>query len=246
MKPLKIIFMGTLLAACFLLSGTPVLADFRDLLKGVDKALQSGGGGLSEDKIVQGLKEALEIGSNNAVNLVSKVDGYYRNPTIRIPLPGPVKKVENILRGVGYGSQVDAFEESMNRAAEKAAPEAKNLFWDTIRGMNFEDARKILKGRDNEATLYFKEKTWDRLAQAFKPLVHGAMSGVGVTRQYQDLETKVKGLPFGSGFGLDLDQYVTEGALDGLFFMLQEEERKIRQNPAARVTDLLKEVFGNP
>ncbi|MBN1830901.1 MAG: DUF4197 domain-containing protein [Deltaproteobacteria bacterium] len=246
MKLLKISFVCAFFGACLLCS-TPLFAGLSDLLKGAGKALQSGGEGPSEDKIVQGLKEALEIGSNNAVDIVSKVDGYYRNPTIRIPLPGPVQKVEKVLRGIGYGSQVDAFEESMNRAAEKAAPEAKGLFLDTIRGMSFEDAGKILKGRDNEATLYFRENTWDRLAQSFKPLVHSAMSGVGVTRLYQDLEMKVRGLPFGSGLGLDLDQYVTEGALDGLFLMLQEEERKIRRNPAARVTDLLKEVFGkNP
>jgi RNA binding exosome subunit len=203
------------------------------------------GGELSESKIVQGLKEALEVGTGKAVKMVSKTDGYYQNPSIKIPLPDAVKKVEKVLRTVGYGSKVDAFELSMNRAAEQAAPEAKALFWDTIKQMSIADARKILDGRDNEATLYFREKTEDRLSQAFKPIVNTAMSEVGVTRSYQELDAKVRSIPFTESLSFDLDKYVTDGALDGLFLMLAEEERKIRQNPAARVTDLLKEVFGS-
>lgn len=235
---LFLIFVGSL---CLLI-GPPVFAGFGDFMKSVEKAL--GGGGLSEDKIVQGLKEALEIGTKNAVGNVSQTDGYYRNSMIRILLPDKVKKVEGLLRTVGYGTQLDAFELSMNRAAEKAAPEAKEMFWKTIRGMSFGDARKILEGRENEATLYFKEKTWDRLSETFKPIVHETMAAVGVTRRYQNLESKVTSLPFGDQLGLDLDKYVSDGALEGLFSMLAEEEKKIRRNPAARVTDLLKEVFG--
>jgi len=222
----------------------PAHAKFGDILKGVKKAVGLSGGGLSEDKIVQGLKEALQIGTGNAVKIVSKADGYYKNPKIKIPLPGAVKKVEKILRGVGYGSHVDAFELSMNRAAEQAAPEAKAIFWDTIKKMSFADARKILNGKEDEATTYFKEKTQDRLSETFKPIIHKAMSKVGVTRYYQNLEAKLRSLPLAGSLNLDLDQYVTGGALDGLFLMLAEEERKIRQDPAARVTDLLKEVFG--
>jgi hypothetical protein len=139
---------------------------------------------------------------------------------------------------------VDAFEMSMNRAAEKAAPEAKSIFWDAIKQMNFSDARKILEGQDNEATLYFKEKTHGRLSEVFEPIVHNAMSQVGVTRKYQELDEKVRSVPFASILQFDLDAYVKDGALEGLFFMLSEEERKIRQDPAARVTDLLKETFG--
>ncbi len=208
------------------------------------KAVGLGGGKLSEKKIIEGLKEALQIGTGKAVKIVSKADGYYKNPKIKIPLPGAVKKVEKVLRGIGYGSQVDAFELSMNQAAEQAAPEAKAIFWDTIKKMSFADARKILEGKEDEATTYFKEKTQDRLSETFKPIIHKAMSKVGATRYYQNLETKVRSLPFAGSLNLDLDQYVTGGALDGLFLMLAEEERKIRQDPAARVTDLLKEVFG--
>jgi hypothetical protein len=135
----------------------------------------------------QGLKEALEIGTGNAVKSVSQTNGYYGNQKIRIPLPGSIQKAEMLLRAAGYSSQVDAFLLSMNRAAEKAAPQAKAFFVDAIRQMTFQDARKIITGRDNEATLYFKEKTSNRLFEAFKPIIHSTMSEVGVTRRYQDL-----------------------------------------------------------
>lgn len=232
------------LISFFVAQASPASAGFGDMLKDVQK-MAGFGGELTEGEIVQGLKEALEIGTDNAVDIVSKANGYYENPEIRIPLPESVRKVEKLLRGVGFGSKVDAFELSMNRAAEQAAPEAKALFLDTIKQMSFSDARKILDGGDNAATLYFKEKTGDRLGQAFKPIVHSSMSEVGVTRIYQDLDAKVRSVPFAGDLSMDLDQYVTDRAMDGLFLMLAEEERKIRQDPAARVTDLLKEVFGS-
>lgn len=218
-----------------------------DLLKDIQETLgiSTVGGGLSQDKIGNGLKEALRIGAENAVKKVSILDGYYGNPEIRIPLPDSVLKVEKVIRTFGYGSQVDAFTESMNRAAEKAAPAARDLFWETVKGMTFEDAKKILKGRDNEATLYLKDKTWDKLLETFKPIVNQAMGSVGVTKQYQDLENKVHNIPvIGQSLGVDIDNYVSEKALNGLFLMLEKEEQKIREDPAARVTDLLKEVFG--
>ncbi len=199
---------------------------------------------LSTEKVIEGLKEALQVGTGNAVEIVSQMNGYYQNPKIRIPLPGAVKKVEGVLRTVGYGDQVDAFELSMNRAAEKAVPGAKTIFWNAIKEMNFTDARKILDGKDNEATLYFKEKTYGPLYNMFKPTVNETMGQVGVTRQYQDLEKKVSTIPFTEGLTVDLDDYVTKGALDGLFLMLAEEEKKIREDPMARVTPLLEEVFG--
>jgi RNA binding exosome subunit len=236
------VFLSVTIFAIFLNMPADAKFGFEDILKDARKAVGLGGE-LSEDKIIQGLKEALEIGTSNAVNLVSKVNGYYGNPQIKIPLPDSVKKVEKALRAVGYGSKVDAFELSMNRAAEKAAPEAKALFVDSVKQMSFEDARKILDGRDNEATLYFEDKTRGKLTEIFKPIVHSSMSQVGVTRQYQALDAKVRTIPFTESLSFDLDQYVTDGALNGLFLMLAEEERKIRQDPAARVTDLLKEVF---
>ena len=234
-----------LLIALFIIQAPPALAQFQDIFNRVKKAVGMSGGELSESKVIEGLKEALEIGTGNAAGLVSKLDGYYKNSKIKIPLPESVRKVEKILRKVGFGSKVDDFEMSMNRAAEQAAPEAKVLFTDTIKQMSFDDARKILNGKDNAATLYFKDKTWDRLYDKFKPIINSTMSEVGVTRYYQDLDKKVRSIPFVDSMSFDLDQYVTDGALDGLFYMLEQEERSIRKDPTARVTDLLKEVFGS-
>lgn len=216
-----------------------------DALKGLQKTLEGGGEGLSEDEIVRGLKEALQVGTTKAVEVVSQLNGYYSNPKIKIPLPGEVQKVEKLLKAVGYSKQIDEFELSMNRAAEHAAPEAKRLFVDSIKKMSISDAQKILKGKDDEATLYFKEKTWNQLQEIFKPIVHKSMSQVGTTQSYQALEEKVHTIPFTDKLNIDLDKYVTGKGLDGLFLMLAEEEKKIRQDPAARVTDLLKKVFGN-
>ena len=199
---------------------------------------------LSTEKIIAGLKEALHVGTENAVDFVSQLDGYYKNPEIRIPLPGTVQKAEKVLRTVGYGQQVDAFELSMNRAAEKAVPGAKRIFWDAIKKMSFTDARKILDGGDKAATLYFKDRTYEPLYNMFKPTVNKTMRQVGVTRRYQDLEKTVRTIPFTEGLNMDLDDYVTNGTLDGLFTMLAAEEKKIREDPAARITPLLKGVFG--
>jgi Protein of unknown function (DUF4197) len=222
---------------------TPAQSQWGDILKGAKKTLGVGGD-LSDSKIVDGLKEALQIGTGKAVQAVSKEGGYYNNPKIKIPLPGSVQKVEKLIRVAGYGSQVDAFELSMNQAAEKAAPEAKNIFWDSIKQMSITDARKILDGPENGATLYFQEKTSGRLSELFKPIVHKSMSEVGVTEKYQELDGKMASIPLVGSIRFDLDKYVNDKALDGLFLMLAEQEKKIRQDPAARVTDLLKEVFG--
>jgi hypothetical protein len=219
-------------------------AGLSDLLKDAQETFGSKGGP-SNDEIIQGLKEALQVGTEKAVKRVSKTDGYYQNPEIKIPLPESVQKAEKILRATGYGETVDRFELSMNRAAERAAPEAKSIFGDAITRMTFDDAKKILNGKDNEATLYFEDKTSDRLREVFKPIVKDAMGEVGVTQSFQDLNARVESMPFGKSLSFDLDQYVTDGALNGLFKMLAEEEKRIRTDPAARVTDLLKKVFAS-
>jgi hypothetical protein len=230
-----------------LLSATaplPSYSGLQDLFNGAMKALGVNQG-LTEQDIVKGLKQALEIGTNNAVALVSQYNGYFKNPKIKIPLPDNVQKAEKFIRSIGFSRQVDDFELSMNRAAERAAPEAKDIFWDAIKNMTFTDARKILDGPDDSATSYFQQKTSPQLHSAFKPIVNQSMSEVGVTRTYQSVEQKIRPLPFIGSMNLDLDEYVTGKALDGLFLMLAEEEKKIRQDPAARVTDLLKKVFGS-
>ena len=205
-----------------------------------------GRGAGEEDETSRGLKEALHIGTDNAVESVSKKDGYYKNPVIRILLPEQVRKAEKVLRLAGFGSKVDEFELSMNRAAECAAPKAKELVWDAIKQIRFGDAWKILTGRKNEATLYLRDKTFGKLQHLFKPIIHNAMSEVGVTRRYQELDNMARSLPFADKIvSFDLDQYVTDKALDGLFHMLEQEEARIREDPVARVTELLRKVFGN-
>jgi uncharacterized protein DUF4197 len=201
-------------------------------------------GGLTDAKIGSGLKEALKVGTENTVNLTGRVDGYFMNQAIKILMPPKLQTLEKGLRAVGYGPQVDEFILSMNRAAERAAPSAKQIFWDAIGEMSFDDARKILSGGDTAATEYFKTKTTDKLTATFRPVVEKATNEVGVTRQYKELVGRAEAIPFLKVDSLDVDNYVVGKSLDGLFHVLGEEERKIRTNPAARVTDLLKEVFG--
>jgi len=200
--------------------------------------------GLSNETVVSGLKEALRVGSGNAVNLNGKVDGYFKNAAIKILMPEKLKPFEKGLRLAGQSRQVDEFVLSMNRAAEKAAPFAKDIFWGAIKRMTFSDATGILKGGETAATDYFRGATTDELTNAFAPIVKESMDSVGVTRQYNALAGRYNALPFVKSQAFDLDRYVVDKALDGLFYMLAEEERRIRTDPAARVTDLLRTVFG--
>ncbi|HDZ89079.1 MAG TPA: DUF4197 domain-containing protein [Deltaproteobacteria bacterium] len=242
MKRLRQLAVATLLfSTCLHLS--PAVAGFGDFLEQMKKAVGVEGG-VSESEVVDGLRQALEIGTDKAVEKVSALNGYFENPKIRIPLPESVRKVKRLLEVAGYGPQVEAFELSMNRAAEEAAPRAKALFMESLKKMTFTDARKILDGDDDAATRYFEGNTRKRLFAGFEPVVRSTMSRVGVTRAYQDLDARVRDIPFAGSMSFDLDQYVTNQALDGLFLMLAEEEKKIRRDPAARVTDLLKQVFG--
>ena len=218
--------------------------NFESFLNSLKQATGQGSS-LSTDEMVSGLKEALEVGTSKAVSMLEKPGGYSLNPQVKIPLPETVQKIKGVLQTVGYGPQLEAFDKSMNMAAEAAAPKAKAIFWDSIKEMSISDAGKILKGNDTAATGYLKEKSSGQLTQAFRPIIHDAMSETGTTRQYQDLTRKIQALPFTKKLNLDLDDYVTDGALKGLFYMLGEEEKKIRQNPAARGTELLKKVFGN-
>jgi uncharacterized protein DUF4197 len=200
---------------------------------------------LSNGDIVAGLKEALEVGTTNTVDLTGHVDGYFANAAIKILLPSQFQSVEQGLRLIGQGQKVDELVLAMNRAAEKAAPAAKDIFWGAIKGMTFEDARQILAGGDTAATEYFRAKTSDTLTAAFRPVVDDTMKQVGVVQQYDQLVGAYKSVPFASSLpSVDIQAYVVGKALDGLFLVLGEQEKKIRTNPAAQVTDLLKKVFG--
>lgn len=229
------------IATFVFLTASSAWAQFDRLLEGLGLGQQSG---LSEVKVGSGLKEALKVGTENTVNLTGRTDGFFRNQAIKILMPKTLRKLEKPLRMVGYGDQVDELVLSMNRAAERAAPFAKEIFWNAIAEMTFEDARKILAGSDTAATDYFKGTTTDKLVAAFRPVVDKSMNEVGVTRQYKKLVGRYEGIPFTKSVVFDVDQYVVKKAMDGLFYVLGQEEKKIRNNPAARVTDLLKEVFG--
>jgi hypothetical protein len=224
-----------------LLTALPASAQLDQILKGLGLSQPRG---LSDAKIGSGLKEALKIGTENAVTFTGKLDGYFMNQAIKILIPEKLQTMEKTLRAVGLGPQVDEFILSMNRAAERAAPEAKQIFWGAIGEMTFQDAKKILSGNETAATDYFKAKTTDKLTTAFRPIVDKATNEVGVTRQYKELVGRFQSIPFVKTETVDIDQYVTTKALDGLFYVVAQEEKKIRTDPAARVTDLLKEVFG--
>ncbi len=202
------------------------------------------GSGLSDSKINAGLKQALQIGAENSVKLVGRKDGYFSNAAIKILMPKNLQPLEKGLRMVGYGAKIDDFVLSMNRSAEAAAPAARKIFVDAITSMTFDDARQILSGGDTAATEYFKRKTTPQLTAAFRPVVDKTMAQNGVTRQYNALVGQYKTLPFAKSQDLDITNYVVGKALDGLFYEVSEEERKIREDPAKQTTSLLKQVFG--
>jgi hypothetical protein len=201
--------------------------------------------GVSDERAAAGLREALQVGTGKAVGLVGRTDGYFANEAIRIAMPEKLRMVEKGLRAAGYGPKVDAFVLSMNRAAERAAPAAKEIFISAIREMTFDDARRVLSGGDTAATDYFRDKTSDRLRTAFRPVVEKSMQESGVSQRYEAMIGSYRSIPFAGGVSLDLDGYVVERALDGLFYMVAQQEKEIRTNPAARVTDLLRSVFGS-
>jgi hypothetical protein len=233
-------------ALFLLLAVSPASAQFDKVLKGLGGNLPSvGGSGLNDAKIGSGLQEALKVGTENAVGQTGTVDGFLMNKAIKILMPKTLQNMEKPLRMVGYGPQIDEFVVGMNRAAEKAVPFAKEIFWDAIGQMSFDDAKKILNGSDTAATEYFKSKTSKKLQTAFRPNVEQVMNQVGVNRQYNDLIGKYKDVPFSKSITFDVNQYVTEKATGGIFYVVAQEEKKIRTNPAARVNDLLKEVFGS-
>jgi len=202
-------------------------------------------GGLTNDEIVSGLKEALQVGINKGADSASQVNGFYLNPKIKIPFPPDVQRVESALRKVGLGGEVDKFIVSLNRGAEEAAKEAKPIFIKAILSMTFTDALSILKGEKNAATNYLKRTTSESLIAAFAPVVDRALQKTQAARYYTELATTYNKLPFTQKVNADLKGYATQKAIDGLFILVENEEAKIRENPWARTSDLLKRVFGS-
>lgn len=226
--------------------GAFLLAGCASLPSELTGVLESGAAaaGPGELEIAQGLKEALAVGTERAVARVGVRDGFWLNRDVNIPLPESLRKVEKTLRTFGQSRLVDEFHLSLNRAAEAAAPEAAAIFGDAIRAMTLGDARQILNGPDNAATEYFRGRTQGALALRFRPIVAKATASVGATRKYKDLAGKVAKIAPGYEMQ-DLDAYVTDRALAGLFTTLAAEELRIRRDPAARTTELLRRVFGS-
>ena len=204
------------------------------------------GGELDEATVTAGLKEALKVGSERTVVSTSAVDGFLGNALIRIALPEQLTSAASTLRSVGLGTYVDELETAMNRAAEQAAGEARQILWDAVTAMTIADAFAILRGHDTAATEYFRDRTAEVLRARFAPIVQQKTASVGLGRLYGQLTAAYENLPLtGKPELVDLDDYVTDEALDGLFTVLAQEEREIRRDPAARTTDLLRRVFGS-
>jgi hypothetical protein len=200
---------------------------------------------LSEEEVGKGLKEALNQGVKKGVSQLNKADGYFKDPQIKIPMPEEAKKVESKLRDLGQGQKVDEAIESMNRAAEDAAEGAKDIFVAAIQGMTLTDAMSILKGEDDAATKYLDKTTRIELNNKFQPVIKKSLDKVGATKHWKTVFGTYNKLPFVDKINPNLEEYVTNKALNGLFIQVAKEELLIRKDPLARVTDLLKKVFGN-
>jgi hypothetical protein len=233
------------LTLTFLLA-TPLPAISQDIKGAVKGVLGSASGGAAggQGDAAAGLKEALAVGTGNAVQTLSKANGYFGDAAVKILVPEKLRTAVELLRKSGYQKEVDDFVLSMNRAAEQAAPKARPIFEEAVRKMTFEDAQKVLNGGNTAATDYFKAKTTPQLTEAFKPVIAESMNQVGATRSYKAMTDRYASLvPFGKPDSIDLDSYVAGKSLDGLFLKVGQEEANIRTNPAARTTDLLKKVF---
>lgn len=199
---------------------------------------------LSNDEVINGLREALSVGTNQSTSLASKLDGFYKNPAIFIPFPPEAKLVKDYANKVGLTSQVKKFEMTLNRAAEEAAKNAAPIFLNAIKGMTITDGFSILKGEDNAATQYLQGKTTEQLKAQFTPTVKAAINKVQLTKYWAPIITSYNKIPMVQKQNPDLTAYVTDRAIQGLFKLIAEQELKIRKDPAARVSELLKKVFG--
>lgn len=231
----------------------PVQAGWSDLLKGVldktkDSQPQTGAATdlLSNSEMTQGVLDALSVGVKRAIAALGSEGGYMQDVKVRIPMPEHMQTLEKGLRSLGQADLADEFVATMNRAAERAAPQTVDIFMDTIRDIKIEDARQIVSGADDAATQYLRTHAGERLKTAILPVVRQATGEAGVTNAYKGLVKKASFLsPFVDSDSLDLDTYIGDKALDGMFLKLAEEELKIRKDPVARSTDILKKVFSS-
>lgn len=252
MKPgMKSAIPAVALIALITLAAAPARADWLDdLLKKAQEfkvapATGQAASALTDEEVMRGLREALAQGTRQAVARLGREGGYLNDPRVRIPMPEGLQQVEKALRAVQQDKYADQFVATLNHAAERAAPEAAAIFADSLSRMTPEDARGILTGADDAATRYFRRTSEAQLKEKFLPVIQRATDQAGVTSAYKSLLRKAG--PYAMLLGqdsTDLDAYVTGKALEGLFRMVAEEEKRIRQDPLARGTDLLKKVFG--
>jgi hypothetical protein len=232
-------------AICIALIGkTGSSQNLNNLLNQGSNFLNGSGQTVSNDEVVKGLKEALTIGTNNSTTVAAKPDGFFKNPLIKIPFPPDAKKMDTELRKIGMGKDVDKFVMTLNHGAEEAAKSAAPIFVAAITGMTITDGISLLKGGDNAATNYLKDKTSADLKVKFKPIIQAALKKVEITKYWNPLVKSYNKIPFVEKVNPNLDDYCTLKAMDGLFKLIAGEELKIRKDPAARVTDLLKKIFG--
>jgi hypothetical protein len=256
--------LGVALIAALLPVAAGATGQFDDVLRQVKQAAKSSrspaAANLPGNEIAAGLKEALAKGTTQAINSLGRDGGFWNNPAVRIPLPGKLEQAGKLARQLGQGAKVDAFELSLNRAAEKAVPQVADIFGEAIRKMTLQDARGILTGGDHAATDFFRRVAGDALTARIHPIVAKATDSVGVTQKYKAFTSGGSGGALGNVLGalgggksgaagnagspMDLDNYVTAKTLDGLFTTIGQQEQSIRRNPGARTTDLLKKVFG--
>lgn len=232
------------ITSTFLLVGALIVAascSVQQIQKTVDGYLKDAKP--TTEEVASGLKQALEKGITNGAKRASAVDGYLKNPAIRIPFPPDVKKVETKLRDLGMDKQVDQFIETLNRGAEEAAKEAAPIFVSAIKSMTINDAWDILKGDKDAATRYLERTTSSQLQAKFKPVIQKALDKTNATKYYGDLVNTYNKIPFVDKVNPDLNDYATSLAIQGLFKLVAEEEANIRNNPGARTTELLKKVF---
>jgi len=215
------------------------------LLNEAKNALGQNSTGFSETEAADGIKEALVNGTGNSVNLVSVENGYFGNQEIKIPFPPEAKEMDSKLRSIGMGKQVDQMVLSINRAAEDASKDAKDIFIDAIKNMSVMDAINIVKGKNDAATKYLEKNTSPQLNQKFRPVIKTSLDKVEATKHWEELIKAYNRIPFVRKMNPNLTEYVTGKAIDGLFIMIAREEEKIRKDPLARTSDLLKKVFGN-
>ena len=235
--------MQTLLLLFAFFFNSSAQINVNNVIKTVHSTINSGT--LSNADITAGLKEALTVGSNNAGASASKLDGFYKNTTIKIPYPAETKNMMSTLKNLGMQQQVDAFEKQLNRAAEDAAKKAAPIFVNAVQNLSIQDGLSILKGKNDEATQYLKKNTSTQLKGELQPIITASLNKMEITKYWKPLFTKYNKIPLVSKVNPDLNTYVTQKTMDGLFLLVAQEELKIRTDPAARVSNILKKVFGS-